>query len=120
MESSVVGNCSCKTTHGIGLVIAVAMIGWTAPALAQNASPLLAAVLPSSRSIEVNIPATTQTITEFPIPSANSAPSFISAGADGALWFTEQGTTKIGRIAVGGSISEFQDTGFSGGLFGIT
>jgi streptogramin lyase len=116
-----VGDFSRETAHRIGLVIAVVMIGWTAPALAQNASPLLAAVLPSSRSVEVNIPATTQTITEFPVPTANAAPFFISAGSDGALWFTENGAPKIGRISVDGTISEFQDTSSNdGGLWGIT
>jgi virginiamycin B lyase len=114
-----VGEHSRETAHGIGLVIAVAMLGWAAPALAQNASPLLAAVLPSSRSVEVNIPATTQTITEFPIPTAGSGPNDIAAGSDGALWFTENGVDKIGRITIGGTISEFQDTG-DGGVWDIT
>lgn len=46
-------------------------------------------------------------ITEFPLPSAASAPSGIAAGPDGALWFTEPAADKIGRITTSGSITEF-------------
>jgi virginiamycin B lyase len=57
-------------------------------------------------------PAATATITEFPLPQADSAPFAITAGPDGALWFTERGNglgagRKIGRIATGGTITEF-------------
>jgi hypothetical protein len=34
-------------------------------------------------------PASAQTITEFPLPSAGSNPNGITAGPDGNLWFTE-------------------------------
>jgi virginiamycin B lyase len=46
------------------------------------------------------------TITEYAVPSANSAPSGIASGHDGALWFTESGLGKIGRITTSGSITE--------------
>ena len=39
-------------------------------------------------------------ITEFTVPTAGSLPTGIAAGPDGALWFTEHGGNKIGRIAV--------------------
>jgi virginiamycin B lyase len=49
-------------------------------------------------------------ITEFPLPHPSQ--SFrITAGPDGALWFTELpqvGTSKIGRITTDGQITEFQ------------
>jgi virginiamycin B lyase len=45
------------------------------------------------------------TITEFPIPSGG--PAGITAGPDGALWFTESGAGKIGRITTGGAVTEF-------------
>ena len=45
------------------------------------------------------------TITEFPVPG--SAPSVITAGPDGNLWFTEFNAGKIGRITPSGSITEF-------------
>ena len=55
-------------------------------------------------------------IAEFPLPVAGSSPQAIVAGPDGALWFTEAGDetgtpnavpAKVGRITVGGAISEF-------------
>ena len=42
---------------------------------------------------------TSGTVTEFPIPTANSFPQGITAGPDGNLWFTELLADKIGRIA---------------------
>jgi virginiamycin B lyase len=51
--------------------------------------------------------AAAQTITEYPIPTANSNPSGITTGPDGALWFTEQGANKIGRITTAGAVAEY-------------
>jgi streptogramin lyase len=48
-----------------------------------------------------------EAITEFTIPTANSQPFSIAAGADGALYFTEFNTNKIGRITTTGAITEF-------------
>src|SRR5437870_533080 len=50
-----------------------------------------------------------QIITEFPIPTANSAPYGITGGPDGNLWFTEQSPSgnNIGRITPGGAVTEF-------------
>jgi hypothetical protein len=39
------------------------------------------------------------TVTEYAVPSATSSPWGITAGPDGALWFTETGGNRIGRIA---------------------
>ncbi len=47
------------------------------------------------------------TITEFPIPTANSQPVQIVTGSDGNLWFAEQDSLKIGRITQTGTITEF-------------
>jgi hypothetical protein len=47
------------------------------------------------------------TITEFPIPTANSQPVQIVTGSDGNLWFAEQDSLKIGRITPTGTITEF-------------
>ena len=44
------------------------------------------------------------TINEFTIPTADSEPSGITAGPDGALWFTEEYGNKIGRITPQGDI----------------
>jgi streptogramin lyase len=49
-----------------------------------------------------------QTITEFPLPAAQSNPFFIAAGPDGNLWFTEFSfNPKVARITVAGTVSEF-------------
>jgi len=41
---------------------------------------------------------TTPVVTSFPLPSGSSRPNNIALGADGALWFTDNGTNSIGRI----------------------
>jgi streptogramin lyase len=47
------------------------------------------------------------TINEFTIPTANSLPFGITLGPDGALWFTENGGNKIGRITTAGAFTEY-------------
>lgn len=49
----------------------------------------------------------TPTITEFSIPAGDSRPMDITRGPDGALWFTEFGAGKIGRISVSGEVREY-------------
>src|SRR4029450_2533598 len=48
-----------------------------------------------------------QSITEFPVPTANSNPFGIAPGPDGALWCTEVVANKIGRVTTAGSFTEF-------------
>src|ERR1700724_579459 len=60
-----------------------------------------------------------QVVTEFTIPTANSTPSFIAAGPDGNLWFTEVSRDKIGRITTAGVITEFAITTANSQPFGI-
>jgi streptogramin lyase len=55
-------------------------------------------------------------VTEFPIPTANSTPFSITAGPDGNIWFTETGGNKIGRISLAGTITEFSAPGAPGGI----
>lgn len=43
----------------------------------------------------------------FPIPTAASNPSSITAGPDGNLWFTESNAGQIGRITPSGTVTEF-------------
>ena len=57
---------------------------------------------------------------EFPIPTANSAPSGITAGPDGALWFTEFTGNKIGRITTAGVVTEFPIPTANSGPMAIT
>jgi virginiamycin B lyase len=49
-------------------------------------------------------------ITEFAIPTPNSAPQCIVAGPDGNLWFVEGDGNKIGRITTSGAITEFANS----------
>src|SRR5579859_518026 len=47
-------------------------------------------------------------ITEFKLPpTGNAAPLRIAAGPDGAMWFTESNSNKIGRITTKGKITEY-------------
>jgi virginiamycin B lyase len=52
-------------------------------------------------------PVRAQAVTEFPVPTVNAALAAITAGPDGALWFTETTGNKIGRIATNGTITEY-------------
>jgi streptogramin lyase len=44
-------------------------------------------------------------ITEFPIPTGNSAPAGIATGSDGNLWFAEERANQIGRITPAGTVT---------------
>jgi hypothetical protein len=58
--------------------------------------------------------------TRFPLP-AGSKPFEITAGPDGALWFTEFGASKIGRITTAGVVTnEYATPTPSAGPIGIT
>ena len=59
-------------------------------------------------------------ITEYPIPSGPNGPQEITSGPDGALWFTENGANKIGRISVTGVVTEFTVPTANGKPWGIT
>jgi len=53
---------------------------------------------------------TTVSTTPIPIPTAGSNPQQITAGPDGNMWFTESGTSKVGRVNLSASpktITEF-------------
>ena len=45
--------------------------------------------------------------TEYVTPTSDSAPGAITAGPDGALWFTEFNTRKIGRLTIDGVFTEY-------------
>src|SRR5215472_14295754 len=51
--------------------------------------------------------ASAQMIQEFPPPTLAAGITDIATGPDGALWFTEGGVSKIGRITTSGSFTEF-------------
>jgi virginiamycin B lyase len=52
------------------------------------------------------LPAPAVKITEYTIPTANSAPRGICVGPEGDLWFTEKAAGKIGVIDVHGNVTE--------------
>jgi streptogramin lyase len=49
-------------------------------------------------------------LNEFALPALGAAPLGITAGPDGALWFTERDAGQIGRLALDGSMTEFAVT----------
>jgi virginiamycin B lyase len=79
------------------------------------ASLLAAVVLPFAVGL---VPAAAHTVTEFILAIPASRPSAITAGPDGALWFTEA-AGRIGRITTDGAITEFPIKG-GGVLHAIT
>ena len=50
---------------------------------------------------------TTGEVTLFPLPGEGAYPDSITAGPDGAMWFTRSGTGQIGRITTAGQITWF-------------
>src|SRR5262245_44015770 len=61
-----------------------------------------------------------QNISESATPTANSVPLWITAGPDRALWFTEVGGNRIGRIRTAGAVTEFPIPTTASGLWAIT
>lgn len=66
-------------------------------------------------------------VTEYPVPSQNTRVNSMTAGPDGALWFTESNTdstvNKIGRVTTAGVFTEYpvpQSSGFQGMSYAIT
>jgi len=72
------------------------------------------------RSARPCLSSPTPWLAEFPIPTADSGLSWITTGPDGALWFTEIFSNKVGRITAAGVITEFPIPGPSRGLESIT
>ena len=68
------------------------------------------AVIPvfvSAATVASRARAATATVVEFPVPTTASAPTGITAGADGNLWFTENSANNIGRITPAGVVTEY-------------
>jgi virginiamycin B lyase len=51
------------------------------------------------------LPASAAAIDEFPLPTPGSCPGGMTAGPDGALWFSEEGTSRIGRMTATGAFA---------------
>ncbi len=59
-------------------------------------------------------------ITTHTLPDATSRPIDIAAGADGNIWFTENGASTIGRMTPAGDLTEFPIPTTGSEPFGIT
>jgi virginiamycin B lyase len=59
-------------------------------------------------------------INEYPIPTAESAPTEIAAGPDGNMWFAESAKGKIAKITPSGQITEYVVTTGNSQITGIT
>ena len=96
--------------------VAGGVIGWYLYARHPIFSILIARVPygPSAATSTVNVEAPISivspfpgAITEFPVTAPfTDAPTNITAGPDGNLWFTRDGA-KVGRITTGGVVTEF-------------
>ncbi len=51
------------------------------------------------------VAAAQQTIVEYTIPTASSAPAGMTPGPDGALWFIENGGNNVGRMTPDGGVT---------------
>ena len=83
------------------------------PALMRH--PVVAAAIVS---LGISRLALAQRFVEFPVPTVDSRPGWITPGPDGNMWFTEGMGNRIGRITPAGAITEFliptADSGPSG------
>ncbi|HYJ60074.1 MAG TPA: hypothetical protein VE032_01250 [Actinomycetota bacterium] len=55
---------------------------------------------------EVGVIGAGDVVTSYPLLEADSAPTAIGAGPDGAVWFTEPGTNSLGRVTTDGSMTD--------------
>jgi virginiamycin B lyase len=81
---------------------------------------LLAALLTALSAAAAAQSGTYSNIAQYPVPTANSAPTGIAVGPDEALWFTESSGNKIGRITIAGAITEHPVPTANSGPNGIT
>jgi virginiamycin B lyase len=65
------------------------------PRAARLLGPLIGLV------VALALPASAAAVDEFPVPPG-SCPGGITAGPDGALWFSQEGTSRIGRMTASG------------------
>jgi virginiamycin B lyase len=86
---------------------------WTTHVLCTlSAIGVCTALVPSAAS------ATAGTVTEFPL-AAGQAPSGITKGPDGNIWFTEETHAVVGQVTPSGVITSFSVPNSGGGLGGI-
>src|SRR5438093_9945133 len=57
---------------------------------------------------------TTHVVSEFPLPTAESGPAYITTGPDGNLWFTEFYGNRIGQVVLTPPLRTVYWTGAAG------
>jgi len=97
------------------------LVGCALLLLAACSGPATPSLVPASPFIAPHAAAHAGNLAEFAIgkPRSNAAPFSITAGSDGAMWFTEQGAGAIGRIDRHGVIRQFLLPTHSGQPMGI-
>ncbi len=73
--------------------------------VSPKSAPKIGKITPGG--VITEYPITTSGLTPFNSNGGITGPHTIIAGPDGALWFTETGANKIGRITTDGTITEF-------------
>lgn len=81
-------------------------------AVLVTATAVFGALAPVSRAeagsgVPTHATSSSAAISEFTLPTAGSAPTSITKGPDGNLWFTENSGNNIGRIDTSGTITEY-------------
>lgn len=114
------GNGGAPSHHPLQLVLLLTLLS------------LLGGCSVSTTPGSLQVPARTRElkgrITEFSLPASNNSPRSITAGPDGALWFTDDQSGeftqdaggKIGRITPTGHLSEFRLSPHNSSPLGIT
>jgi virginiamycin B lyase len=113
------------TTGGSAIGVSVNTSG-LAPET-YNGTITIAATAATSQVVNVTLVVSNSTtvppsnipITEYPTPTTSSQPQGIVTGPDGALWFTESSSSKIGRITTAESFSEYTIPTGASSPFGI-
>jgi virginiamycin B lyase len=98
----------------IGLMAAIGFIVSSFVAVAQNFTKFTVPGAGRGHSVGVN-----SSVIASP-PVVVPSPTVITAGPDGALWFTEANANNIGRITTAGDVTEFAIPTVSSQLSGIT
>jgi virginiamycin B lyase len=94
--------------------LAAACIGVLAVVSVASCDSLKSAALPggaATTSVRNVIVATRGTVTLYPDRYGDALPTAITAGPDGALWFTDEGDEVIGRITTDGTYTLQKSTG---------
>jgi len=96
----------CRRPHLPGLIAVLLASLTLAPFAGRPRAQAFVAVFKTAEDDNTVRPSDS-TVTEYPIPTANSGSSNITVGPDGNFWFTETNANKLGLITAGGFFKEF-------------